>query len=97
MRNLISMDFYRLKKSKLFIGSLIAILVMSFGFIFAEVALTNSIASFTGEAFIPAGVTFSSILESAFPISIFREAMLRILSGRQSARPTSSFQSSLSS
>ena len=78
MRNLISMDFYRLKKSKLFIGSLIAILVMSFGFIFAEVALTNSIASFTGEAFIPAGVTFSSILES--PLVTFAPLLILIIS-----------------
>lgn len=76
MRNLISMDFYRLKKSKLFIGSLIAILVMSFGFIFAEVALTNSIASFTGEAFIPAGVTFSSVLES--PLVTFAPLLILI-------------------
>lgn len=76
MRNLISMDFYRLKKTKLFIGSLIAILVMSFGFIFAEVALTNSIVSFTGEAFIPAGVTFSSILES--PLVTFAPLLILI-------------------
>ncbi len=66
MRNLISMDFYRLSRSKLFIGSLIAILVMSFGFIFAEVALTNSLITFAGGEIPIAEVTFSSILESPF-------------------------------
>ena len=66
MRNLISMDFYRLKKSKLFLGSVIAIFVMSFGFIFAEVALTNSLAALAGGAVGSMEVTFSSILESPF-------------------------------
>ena len=65
MRNLIKMDFYRLKKSKFFIGCLITVFLLSIALTALTPLVGNMVAqATTGQPLVMDPVNFSSIIEN---------------------------------